>query len=165
MQPPKRIEPGPGQESVWDYPRPPRLEKCLDPIRVVFAGREIASSTQALRVLETSHPPTIYIPPSDADQSVLIPNRRRGLCEWKGQAHYLDVEVDERRAVQAAWTYPAPVPAFESLRDHIAFYPILMEACYVGDEQVESQEGDFYGGWITSKIVGPFKGGQGTWGW
>ncbi len=160
-----RIVPGPGQESVWDYPRPPRLERVGERLRVVFNGVTIAETTAAFRVLETSHPPTYYLPPSDIDPAALKASGRRSMCEWKGQARYFDVVVGERRAKDAAWAYPQPVPAFADLRDHVAFFAHQMEACFVGDERVQAQEGDFYGGWITCKIVGPFKGAPGTWGW
>jgi uncharacterized protein (DUF427 family) len=162
---PKRIEPGPGQESVWDYPRPPRLEPVPDRLRVIFAGVEIANTTHAFRVLETSHPPTYYLPPGDIRPDVLIPTKRRSLCEWKGQARYFNVAVGEHTTREAAWGYPNPVPTFAALKDHVAFYAHAMDACFVGEEQVQPQEGDFYGGWVTSKIVGPFKGPAGTWRW
>lgn len=161
----RRIEPGPGQESVWDYPRPPRLESVSERIRVIFNGKTIADSTRVLRVLETSHPPTYYIPPADIQSDSLIANRRQSLCEWKGRADYFDVCVGDKTEVGVAWSYPEPVPAFAELRDHVAFFAHAMEACFVGDEQVQPQAGDFYGGWITSRVVGPFKGPTGTWGW
>lgn len=160
-----RIEPGPGQESVWDYPRPPRVEPVEERIRVVFAGVPIADTTQALRVLETSHPPVYYVPPEDVRREHLEAEGRRTHCEFKGMARYWSVVVDDRRAPLAAWSYPDPVPEYEALRDHLAFYPSKMDACFRGDEKVEAQEGDFYGGWITSNLVGPFKGAAGTWGW
>ncbi len=162
---PKRIEPGPGQESVWDYPRPPRLEPVHERIRVEFGGTIIGDTTRALRMLETSHPPTYYLPPEDLQAEALLPVGHRSLCEWKGQARYFDVVVGRRRAARAAWAYPEPDPVYAELRDHVAFYAHLMDACYVGQECVQAQAGDFYGGWITSKIVGPFKGAAGTWGW
>lgn len=161
----KRIEPGPGQESVWDYPRPPRLENCAQPVKVVINDVSIAESTNAKRVLETSHPPTYYIPPEDIRGDLLKPSQGQSFCEWKGMANYFDVVVGDRRVAKAAWAYASPTPAFEAIRDHLAFYPHLMDACYVGDEQVQSQAGGFYGGWITSNITGPFKGEPGTSGW
>ena len=162
----RRIEPGPGQESVWDYPRPPRLEPVEKRIEVYFGGVKIADTRGAFRVLETSHPPVYYLPPSDVRMEHLKPSPRRSThCEWKGAARYYDVEVEGRRAQAVAWAYPQPKPRFESLRDHLAFYPGEMEACFVGGERVTAQEGDFYGGWITRDVVGPFKGGAGTWGW
>lgn len=162
---PQRIEPGPGQESVWDYPRPPRIELTKKPTKVVFNGTVIAASKQAKRVLETSHPPVYYFPPEDVHQEYLQPIPRRTFCEWKGPASYFTVKVGERQAEAAAWCYSQPTETFEPIRNYIAFYPSQMEACYLGDEQVQPQKGDFYGGWITSDIVGPFKGGMGTWGW
>ena len=161
----KRIRPGLGQESVWDYPRPPRLEECPEQIRVVVEGTVIADSNQAWRVLETSHPPVYYVPPADIRMDSVEPTLRRTWCEWKGDARYFDVIAGHRRIRNAAWAYPLPTPAFEDIRDHFAFYPHLMDACFVGDEQVKSQAGGFYGGWITSRVVGPFKGEPGTRGW
>jgi uncharacterized protein (DUF427 family) len=162
---PQRIEPQPGQESVWDYPRPPRLEPSSKRIRVIFNGETIADTTSAYRVLETSHPPVYYIPPEDIKMEYLHPTNRQTFCEWKGQGSYYTVQVGEKQAPNAAWYYPQPTPEFEAIKDYVAFYPSRMEACYVDDEQVKAQEGDFYGGWITSEIVGPFKGGGRTWGW
>lgn len=161
----RRIEPGPNQESVWDYPRPPALEPVEERIRVVFNGVTIADTTRAQRVLETSHPPVYYIPPEDIQREHLSETGRTSHCEWKGRARYYDVEVGDRRAEQAAWAYPEPTQRFADIAGYLAFYPSKMDACYVGDEQAEAQEGDFYGGWITEKVVGPFKGGAGTWGW
>jgi uncharacterized protein (DUF427 family) len=161
----RRIEPGPGQESVWDYPRPPALEPVEDRVRVVFGGITIADTTRALRILETSHPPTYYIPRDDVAMRYLERTPRSTGCEFKGRADYFTVHVGEHRADHAAWSYPDPSPRYAALKDCLAFYPSRMEACWVGDERVQAQEGDFYGGWITPRIVGPFKGGAGTWGW
>lgn len=152
-------------ESVWDYPRPPRLEPCVLPVRVVFAGLTIASSTAALRVLETSHPPTYYIPPGDVAKQHLERAPGGSWCEWKGQAVYWSVRVGERVAERAAWSYPDPLEPFVALRDHLAFYCAAMDACFVGDEQARPQPGGFYGGWITSQVTGPFKGEPGSAGW
>ncbi|MGD8413002.1 MAG: DUF427 domain-containing protein [Candidatus Latescibacterota bacterium] len=162
---PKRIEPGPGEESVWDYPRPPRLEKVTARIQVIFAGITLADSRQAIRVLETSHPPNYYLPPSDVDVSRLVDARGFSICEWKGRASYFTVVAGDRRAEKAAWSYPAPTPAFGAIRDFIAFYPGPMDACYVDGERVTPQPGGFYGGWITRNIKGPFKGGAGSMSW
>ncbi len=162
---PDRIEPGPGQESVWDYPRPPRVEPTSKRIRVVFNGFTIADSEQALRVLETSHPPSYYIPPEDVLMEHLEPSARTSLCEWKGRATYFNVVVGERRAALAAWTYPDPLDGYRSLAGKLAFYVEPMDACFVGDERVRPQPGSFYGGWLTSDIVGPVKGAPGTAGW
>jgi len=162
----RRIEPGPGQESVWDYPRPPRLERTTRRLRVVVDGETIADTTGGYRVLETSHPPTLYLPPSDVDTSRLVPARgRASVCEWKGAATYFDYRSGSRRIEAVAWCYPKPTAAFAAIRDYLCFYPSRVDACFVDDEQVQPQEGDFYGGWITSEIVGPYKGGTGTWGW
>jgi uncharacterized protein (DUF427 family) len=134
-------------------------------IQVVFNGVLIADSRRAWRVLETSHPPVYYIPPQDVRMDCLRPAAGRSFCEWKGQAGYYDVVVDNKRAASAAWYYPKPTPAFAGIKDHIAFYPQPMDACTVDGELVQPQPGEFYGGWITSDVVGPFKGEPGTWGW
>ncbi|BEP13435.1 DUF427 domain-containing protein [Acidothermaceae bacterium B102] len=159
---PARVEPAAGQESVWDYPRPPRLEKAKHRVRVELAGLTIADSTDSYRVLETSHPPVYYIPREDIDAAAIRPSTAaETFCEFKGMARYLD--VGGLRA--AAWFYPQPTQGYEAMAGHVAFYPAKMDACWVGDERVQPQEGDFYGGWVTSDIVGPFKGAPGTWGW
>ncbi len=158
----KRIEPEPGQESVWDYPRPPRLEDSPKHIQVVFNGVTIAATHRAKRVLETSHPPVYYIPPEDIKLEYLSASNRQSWCEWKGRASYYTLEVNGKRLPDAAWYYPSPTGAFTPLRDYVAFYPSLMDACFVDGEQVQAQAGDFYGGWITKDIVGPFKGEPGT---
>lgn len=162
---PKPITPGPGQESVWDYPRPPRLEDTDKHIQVIFNGMVIADTRRGKRVLETSHPPTYYIPLADIKQEYLQRTSQRSLCEWKGFAAYYTVQVGDRNAPNAAWYYPEPVPEYASLRDYVTFYPAMMDACYVNDELVQPQPGNFYGGWITSDVVGPFKGEPGTMGW
>lgn len=161
----KRIEPQVGQESVWDYPRPPEVEPSTKRIRVVFNGVTIANSSHAKRVLETSHPPVYYIPPNDIAMDFLQASTKTSYCEFKGRAQYWTIEVNGKKVGDAAWGYPEPTARFESIRDHIAVYPSLMDACFIGDEQVTAQAGDFYGGWISKDIVGPFKGGKGTWGW
>ncbi|MCG8480566.1 MAG: DUF427 domain-containing protein [Spirochaetales bacterium] len=161
----KRVKPGAGQESVWDYPRPPSVEPAAASLTVRFGGRRIAASTGAVRVLETSHPPTYYIPKGDVDETVLRSNPARSVCEYKGRAVYYDVVVGSELAAAAAWEYPDPRPGFEILRNYVSFYASKMDSCFVGDERVIPQEGDFYGGWITSNVVGPFKGGLGTFGW
>lgn len=162
---PNRINPEPGQESVWDYPRPPRLEETTKPIRVIFNGIAIADTRRAKRVLETSHPPCYYIPPEDIKLEYLSQTGRKSFCEWKGMAGYADVVVGDKRAANAAWYYSQPTSEFAAIKDHLSFYASKMDACYVDDELVQSQPGDFYGGWITKEIVGPFKGGAGTMGW
>ncbi|KPJ89190.1 MAG: hypothetical protein AMS18_12665 [Gemmatimonas sp. SG8_17] len=156
---------GPGQESVWDYPRPPRVEDFPGRIRIVFSGKTIVDTTRAKRVLETSHPPVYYIPPDDIDPQCLKSAAGESWCEWKGVARYFDVEAGNASAPRAAWYYPHPTPDFVSIASHVAFYSGSMDACYVNDELVRQQPGDFYGGWITNNIVGPFKGGPGTKGW
>ena len=159
------IQPGPGQESVWDYPRPPRLEDTTKHLQVIFNGVAIADTHHAKRVLETSHPPVYYIPPGDIKMEHLVRIPHSSWCEWKGRAAYYTIAVGDKRVHNAAWFYPDPTPAFASIKDHVAFYPHLMDGCYVNGEQVQPQPGDFYGGWITSDIVGPFKGSPGSWGW
>lgn len=161
----RRIKPGPGQESVWDYPRPPRVENCSEKIKIVKHDKVIADTDQAKRVLETSHSPVYYIPPKDISRDVVIQNSQQSWCEWKGVACYFIVILEGRTIKNAAWAYPSPFPAFEAIRDHLAFYLHLMDGCFVGDEKVQSQAGGFYGGWVTSNIVGPFKGETGTQGW
>ncbi len=158
----RREQPGPGQESVWDYPRPPRVERVPERVRITFNGVEVADSSRAWRVLETSHPPVYYIHPDDLRREYIEPSFRRSFCEWKGQASFVTLRVGDRVAEDVGWFYSDPVPAFQSIRDHVAFYAGPMERCIVGDEQVRPQPGGFYGGWITSKVVGPFKGTPGT---
>jgi uncharacterized protein (DUF427 family) len=155
----------PGQESVWDYPRPPRLEAVPHRLRVIFNGQTIADSLQGYRVLETSHPPVYYLPPADIQPGVLVASNRGSYCEWKGQANYWTVQVADQQAIDAAWSYEQPTPNFAAIQGYVAFYAGRMQACYVGDELVEPQPGGFYGGWITSNIIGPFKGSPGSWGW
>jgi uncharacterized protein (DUF427 family) len=163
--PAARIEPGPGQESVWDYPRPPRLESSDKHIQIKFNGVMIADTHRAKRVLETSHPPVYYIPLEDMQQEYLQQTSRSTFCEWKGSASYYTISVGDQVAENAAWFYSNPTVAFADIQNDVAVYPSRMEACYVNGETVQSQPGDFYGGWITQDIVGPFKGGMGTWGW
>ncbi len=162
---PDRIEPGEGQESVWDYPRPPRVEPTEQHITVSLHGRLLADTRSALRVLETSQPPAYYLPRDDIDMELLVPALGRSFCEWKGEASYFDVVLDPtHRADQAAWTYTDPTERFASIRDHIAFYAQKLD-CTVDGEAVQANQGTFYGGWITSKVVGPFKGGPGSSWW
>ena len=161
----KRIEPGPGQESVWDYPRPPRLEDSPRRIRIEFGGETIVDTRRAKRVLETSHPPGYYVPIEDVLPGALRPSDRSSHCEFKGHAAYHDLTVGSRTEADVAWTYPRPTEGFGPLAGHVAFYPGRMERCRVDDEVIVAQPGDFYGGWVTSDIVGPFKGGPGSMGW
>jgi uncharacterized protein (DUF427 family) len=154
-------------ESVWDYPRPPRLERSNRLIRVVLGGGVIAATERAHRVLETSHPPVFYIPREDVEPGALLPSSaRQTFCEFKGMASFHDaVGTDGVIVPRAAWSYASPSPGYEPIRDAVAFYPGLMDECTVDGEPVQAQEGDFYGGWITADVVGPFKGGPGTRGW
>ena len=159
------VEPGPDQESVWDYPRPPALEPEYRRVRVVFHDTTIADTTDALRVLETSHPPVYYLPPEDVATEHLERESRTTMCEFKGRAVYYTLAVGDRLVQSAAWGYPNPTDRFAALEDYVTFYASKVDACYVGDEEARAQEGDFYGGWITDDVVGPFKGGTGTTGW
>ncbi len=161
----KRIEPGTGQESVWDYPRPPRLEPTSRHLQIVFAGQVIADTRRGYRVLETSHPPVYYLPPDDIRMEFLVLAQGTSSCEWKGSAGYYTVKVGERTAPKAAWFYARPSPEFAEIRGFVAFYATRMDSCTVDGEQVTPQPGGFYGGWITSDVVGPFKGEADTWGW
>ncbi len=162
---PQRLPVGFGQESVWDYPRPPRLEPVSALIEIIFGGQTIVSTRGAFRVLETSHPPTYYLPPADIAEGVLQAPSSSSVCEWKGRATALDVVVGEKRAARAAWRYEKPTEPFAAIAGFVAFYASAMDACFVSGERVVPQPGGFYGGWITSNAVGPFKGGPGTMGW
>ncbi|PRY70043.1 uncharacterized protein (DUF427 family) [Glaciihabitans tibetensis] len=155
------IPPGPGQESVWDYPRPPRVEVMNQRVTIELAGVTLVDTTDVVRVLETSHPPAYYVPRGAFASGSLAPVPGITHCEFKGAASYLSVGGVDR----AGWFYPRPLPGYESLADRVCVYPGAMDRCTVDGETVVAQEGDFYGGWITSNIVGPFKGAPGTWGW
>lgn len=164
-----RPEPaGPGQESVWDYPRPPRLEPTSERVEVVLGGVVIADSRDCLRLLETSHPPTYYLPRAAFTDGALRPAPGSSVCEWKGRAAYLDVvggpgpDGEPVVAPAAAWYYPDPTPGYREIADHLALYPGRMDECRVDGEVVRPQPGEFYGGWITDRVVGPFKGGPGS---
>jgi uncharacterized protein (DUF427 family) len=161
---PKPIPPGPGQESVWDYPRPPALVTDHRLAEVGLGGVLVASSRRTIRILETSHPPTFAFPPEEVRLELLRPASGRSVCEWKGVASYWTVTVGDAVAEGAAWSYPHPTPGFESIAGHLCFYPARFE-CTVDGVEVVPQEGGFYGGWITPDVVGPFKGGAGSWGW
>ena len=165
MAHPQRIQPALGQESVWDYPRPPRLEDVNKQIQIIFNGVEIANTRHAKRVLETSHPPVYYIPPSDIKMEYLVRTPNSSFCEWKDPAGYYTIVVGDKQAENVAWFYPDPTPSFATIKDYVAFYAHVMDACYVDGEKVQPQPGNFYGGWITNDIVGPFKGVPGSWGW
>ncbi len=162
---PPAIPAGPGQESVWDYPRPPRLEASPRLIQVDLCGVRLAESRRTLRVLETSHPPVYYVPPEDVRMEYLRRSGRQSWCEWKGLACYYHLEVGDCRREDAAWYYPDPTVPYKEIRQYVAFYPHAMDGCFVDGERVQAQPGDFYGGWITADIVGPFKGAPGTSGW
>ncbi len=157
-----RKKAGPGQESVWDYPRPPRIEDTSKKIEVKFNGVTIASTKRAKRVLETSLPPVYYIPPDDVKTEHLTQTQRTTYCEWKGHARYFTVEVNGKITENAAWCYPQPTPGFEETKDYLAFYPLKMDECLVDGEKIEPHSSTYYGGWITKDIVGPFKGEPGT---
>jgi uncharacterized protein (DUF427 family) len=153
-------------ERVWDYPRPPAVVPCARRVRIELGEQALADSTRALRVLETSHPPTIYIPPVDVQQDLLAASDARATwCEFKGGARYLDAVVDGRRLIAVGWFYRRPAPGYEALRNHIAFYPGRVDAAWLDDERIQAQDSDFYGGWITSDLIGPFKGPLGTLAW
>lgn len=152
-------------ESVWDYPRPPRLEAEPERIRVVIDGITIADSRRAYRVLETSHPPVYYVPPDDVRMDLLSPGVAGSVCEWKGAATYHTLTVADRRIQDVAWSYERPTPGFAAIASYLAFYPDRVDEAWVGDEQATAQVGGFYGGWITSRIRGPFKGEPATLGW
>jgi uncharacterized protein (DUF427 family) len=156
---------GPGQESVWDYPRPPRLEHVDVRIAIELGGAPVVDTRDVVRVLETSHPPVYYLPIAAFAAGALTPTAGTSFCEFKGAARYFDVRGGGRTASRAAWTYPTPSPGFEALRDRVAVYAGPMDGCTVDGERVVPQPGGFYGGWVTSGVVGPFKGDPGTMGW
>ncbi|HEY7122801.1 MAG TPA: DUF427 domain-containing protein [Ktedonobacterales bacterium] len=162
----KRMYPGPGQESVWDYPRPPRMEKTTRHLVVIFNDIVIAETRRGFRMLETSHPPTYYFPPEDvqlAQYFTRTPNAT--FCDWKGEALYYTITVGDKCAVNAAWYYPHPFSLYEEAAGYVSFYPRKVDACFVDGERVQPQEGALYGGWITKDLIGPFKGGPGSTGW
>ncbi len=162
---PRPDKPRPGQESVWDYPRPPRLEEFTGSITVELGGQTIASTTRAWRVLETSHPPTYYLPADCFSDGCLRPASGSSWCEWKGQAAYYDLVTPSAVAPRAAWTYPNPTSGFTAIAGAIAVMAAQVDRCTVNGEQVVAQPGGFYGGWVTSWIAGPFKGVPGSMGW
>lgn len=162
---PQPVPAGPGEESVWDYPRPPRLEAEARRIVVVFNGVTVVDTDRALRVLETSHPPTYYLPAGEFVAGSLVPAEGTSYCEWKGVARFWTVRAGDREAPRAAWSYPQPSGPYAALADHVALYCSAMDRCEVGGERAEPQPGEFYGGWVTSWVKGPFKGDPGTLGW
>ncbi|CEJ46318.1 DUF427 domain-containing protein [Umezakia ovalisporum] len=162
---PEPIPPQPGQESVWDYPRPAILQDTDKHLKVICNGIILGETTRGKRVLETSHPPTYYFPPEDIKLEYLVETPRKNICEWKGAYQYYHIHIGDKQIKYAAWRYFAPTPNFLSMEKYYGFTAALMDACYVNGQLVIPQAGDFYGGWITADIVGPFKGGPGTWGW
>ncbi len=165
MQRPRPAVPRPGQESVWDYPRPPRVEQIAERVTIRLGGELIADTRDALRVLETSHPPVYYLPMADFVPGALAEAPGASFCEFKGAARYFDVRGGGIVTEGAAWNYPHPSPGFEALIDRVAVYAGPMDECTVGGEIVVPQPGGFYGGWVTSSVVGPFKGIPGSQGW
>jgi uncharacterized protein (DUF427 family) len=157
------VAPDPGQESVWDYPRPPKLMPDTRQVEVFTADQRIASSQSCYRVLETASPPTFYIPPADIDWQHLRAAAGSSVCEWKGVASYWGLSASPQLGA-VGWSYPQPTPAFEEIKDYVSFYPAVL-ACFVAGERVRPQPGRFYGGWVTREIVGPFKGEPGTGHW
>ena len=153
-----------GQESVWDYPRPPVLEADAREVVVRWNGRCVARTRCAVRILETSHPPSFYLPWDDVDRTLLRRAAGSSMCEWKGPAQYWDLVDGDRRERGAAWSYPEPFEGAEPLAERVAFYASLAE-CFVDGVRVLPQPGGFYGGWITPELVGPFKGDPGSSGW
>ena len=155
----------PGQESVWSYPRPPRVEPSTQLVRVLFGGVVVAESRRALRVLETASPPVYYLPPDDVRTDLLRPSGHTTVCEWKGSAEHFELVVGERTAPRAAWSYQTPRPGYEEIAGYIAFYPGRVDEATVDGERARPQPGGYYGGWVTDAIVGPWKGEPGTEGW
>ncbi|MDW3216317.1 MAG: DUF427 domain-containing protein [Ilumatobacteraceae bacterium] len=156
---------GKAVESVWEFPRPPAVERVDWRIRVIHGGATIVDAPHAMRVLETSQAPAYYVAAAFVDDDHLTASDKRTGCEWKGIARYADIVVGDRRSRDAAWSYTDPTPAFAPIRDHWAFYAQSVDECWVDDERVDPNEGDFYGGWITGNVTGPFKGGRGTLFW
>ena len=160
-----RIEPGPGQESVWDYPRPPRVEPVPERLRVVVGGVTIADTTRGHRVLETAGAPVYYFPRDDVRMDLFDDSPRSTYCEWKGGASYHSLVVEGREIENIAWSYEDPKAGYEAIRGDLAFYAAKVDEAWVGDERATPQPGGFYGGWVTSRIVGPMKGEPGSEGW
>jgi uncharacterized protein (DUF427 family) len=156
---------GPGQESVWDYPRPAICEPTSRQVQIIHQGIAVVDSKAAYRTLETSHPPTYYIPQTDIAMEHLRTNSRRTMCEWKGQARYFDIVVGDAVIPAAAWSYNAPTPSFAAICDYVAFYPDPLDQCLIDGEQITPQPGQFYGGWISQYEAGPFKGIPGSQFW
>jgi len=163
--PVERVVPGPGQESVWDYPRPPRVEPVPERLRVVVDGELLADTAHGMRVLETAGAPVYYFPREDVRLDRLVASAHGTFCEWKGAAGYFAYDRPGRRIDNVAWTYEQPMPGYEAIAGHLAFYAGRVDEAWVGDERATPQPGRFYGGWVTSRVVGPFKGEPGTEGW
>lgn len=162
---PVAIAPAPGQESVWDYPRPPRLERTERHVQVWLGGVQIADTRSSYRVLETSHPPGYYLPRDAFLPGVLLPAAGSSVCEWKGRASYWTLTAGGMSVPKAAWSYEHPTPEFEPIAGHVALYAGRVDRVTLDGVEVTPQPGEFYGGWITPEIVGPFKGIEGSWGW
>ncbi len=163
-RPPFAVAPRAGEESVWDYPRPPRVVLDARAVIVGAGAVEVARTQRALRVCETASPPTFYVPHADIDAAFLTDAPGESWCEWKGRARYLTVAMPGLRFERSAWCYDEPLPGFEALRGHVGFYPSPL-VCTVGGERVRPQPGRFYAGWVTPEIVGPFKGELGSEAW
>jgi uncharacterized protein (DUF427 family) len=146
------------KESVWDYPRPPKVEKTTKKIQVIFQEVVLAETVRSKRVLQNGQAPVYYIPQEDIQMKYLIPTSKNSTCEFKGTAVYYDIRIGSKTASNAGWSYPEPTQGYEEIKDYIAFYPRLMDACYVDGERVKPEPGEYLGGWITSDIVGPFEG-------
>ena len=154
----QRVVPGHGQESVWDYPKPPKVEKTSKKVHVIYDGITIAETARAIRILETGHPPVYYIPREDIRMEFLVATSQSSTCEFKGTATYYNLKGKKKENDSAAWSYLNPSKGYEAIRDYIAFYPKFMDACFVNEERVRQEPGEYYGGWVTSEIVGPFAG-------
>jgi uncharacterized protein (DUF427 family) len=163
-RPPFAVTPTPGQTSVWDFPRPPRIEAEPREVIILWGATEVARTRRALRVVETAHPPSFYLPWADVARHLLQPAAGASFCEWKGPARYWSLVDGPRHLPQVAWSYPQPLAGADALADCVAFYPRDLH-CLVGGQAVQPQPGGFYGGWVTPELVGPFKGGPGTSGW
>ena len=156
--------PGPGQVSVWDFPRPPRLVPDSREVVVMWGNLEVAHTKRAIMALETAHPPTFYLPWEDVNQNLFQPAGGGSFCEWKGPAKYWSLVDGAHSLVKVAWSYPSPLPGAELIKDCVALYANSLQ-CNVGGQPVSPQPGGFYGGWITPELVSPFKGVPGSSGW
>jgi uncharacterized protein (DUF427 family) len=159
------VVPGPGQESVWDYPRPPRIEPLPERVWVVIDGVVVADATGAYRVLETAGAPVYFVPRGDVRVDLLHASQHTSVCEWKGTASYWSFGAGAAGRRDVAWSYERPNPGYEAIAGCVAFYASRVDEAWVGDERATPQPGGYYGGWVTSRIVGPIKGGPGSWSW